>query len=173
MSKDTYASNLLGTLSTTIATIIDRQVADIGDLGISAATALVTIRNHPDDSIETLSHILQLTHSGVVRLVNRLEDDKLVKRYKRAQDARSVTIRLTIKGQKQAGEILKARASITLSVLETLSDTQQAALIPILEIALKNLTEDSNSARQICRLCDEDVCRPQGCPVEIEATNAK
>lgn len=169
MASDTYIINLLGVFTTTIATSIDQKVAEVGGGGINAATALVTIRNHPDDSIDVLRRILNLTHSGAVRLINRLEADHLVERQKHSNDGRSVAIRLTAEGQKHADSILDARAQVTNSVLDILSDEQKIALIPILEIALNAMTHGEDSARRICRLCNERVCRPQGCPVEMAA----
>ena len=44
------------------------------------AAALVTIGNHPGESVEALRHALGLTHSGAVRLLNGLEAEGLVER---------------------------------------------------------------------------------------------
>ncbi|MEM9454164.1 MAG: MarR family winged helix-turn-helix transcriptional regulator [Myxococcota bacterium] len=169
VSSDTYRTNLLGAFATTIATRIDEQVAGVGVRGINAATALVTIRNHPNDSIEVLRRALGLTHSGAVRLINGLEDDGLVERHRSRDDGRSVVLRLTQQGRARADRVLGARTSVTNKVFDALSTEQRDALAPIMEAALEALTQSKDGARRICRLCDEQVCRPQGCPVEIAA----
>ena len=169
MSSDTYITNLLGAFATTITSSIEQEVAELGGRGINAETALVTIRNHPNDSIDVLRRILSLTHSGAVRLINALETEKLVERHRSGDDGRSVVIRLTAKGRKRADKVSQARARVTNAVLKSLTAKQREVLAPILEIALKALTDGEDSARRICRLCDERVCRPQGCPVEMAA----
>lgn len=164
-----YAANLLGTFATAVATAIEREVSQVSELGMNGATALVTVRNHPDDSIETLSHVLKLTHSGAVRLVNRLESEGLVARIRSDKDARAVSMRLTTSGYQQAEAILAARSHVTQTTLGLLDDEQRALLVPVLEGALAALTESKTGARRICRLCDEHACRPNGCPVEMAA----
>ena len=169
MSSDTYLTNLLGAFATTITSSIEREVDKLGGRSIKAESALVTIRNHPNDSIDVLGRILSLTHSGAVRLLNALEMEKLLERHPSGEDGRSVVIRLTAKGRKRADKVLQARARVTNVTLQSLTATQREALAPILERALQSFTEGKDEARRICRLCDERVCRPQGCPVEVAA----
>ena len=40
----------------------------------------------------------------------------------------------------------------------------------MLEKVLGSFTEGQQGARRLCRMCNEQVCRPQGCPVEIAVT---
>lgn len=87
-------------------------------------------------------------------------------------DGRSVVLQLTREGQARANRVLQARASVTNKVFDALSTEQQDALAPIMEAVLEALTQSKDGARRICRLCDEQVCRPQGCPVEIVATSS-
>lgn len=58
-------------------------------------TVLVVINNHPNETIDVLSKVLALSHSGAVRLINTLEQEGLVARYKSMQDARFVVLRTT------------------------------------------------------------------------------
>ncbi len=169
MSTDTYATNMLGAFTTALAAGIDEEISGVGLRSLSAATALVTIRNHSDDSIEVLRRVLNLTHSGAVRLINGMEEDGLVERHRSPHDTRAVTVRLTAEGRNQAEQVLRARAAVTERVFAALTDEQQTVLTPILKMALQALTEGRDSARRICRLCDEGVCRPTGCPVELSA----
>ncbi|MEL6497624.1 MAG: MarR family winged helix-turn-helix transcriptional regulator [Planctomycetota bacterium] len=166
MDQDSYAANLLGALSLTLASRIEQCVADLGLRSQNAASALVTIRNHPDNTIEVLRRVLNLTHSGAGRLVTGLEEDGLIARGQDPEDSRAVVVRLTAKGRKQAQRVLESRAKQLKAATRILTSKQQADLIPIVEQILGVLTEDASGARRICRLCDEHVCRPIGCPVE-------
>jgi len=155
MSTDPYVTNLLGALATTMSTRIEQEIALLGGRSLSHESALVTISNHPNDSINVLSKVLGLTHSGAVRLINTLENEKLVERSRSDDDGRSVVLRVTAEGRKRADAVLRARRQVTNKVLETLTAEQQQALNSMLETALGGLTADQESARRICRLCDE------------------
>lgn len=166
MKHDTYTNNLLGAFATTISTRIEQGIAELGGRGLNHEAALVAILNHPNDSIDILSKVLKLTHSGAVRLINTLEKEQLVERHKKEGDARAVVLKVTAKGQQRANEVLKAREYVIEQVLNTLTTTQKDALTPILEAALSALTNGQEEARRICKMCNEQVCRTQGCPVE-------
>ncbi len=80
-----------------------------------------------------------------------------------------MVIRLTKAGRARAHEVLQARARVTNTALAGLPAAQCETLQPGLETALATLTQGKDGARRICRLCDERVCRPKGCPVELAA----
>ncbi|WP_343562453.1 MarR family winged helix-turn-helix transcriptional regulator [Kiloniella sp. b19] len=166
MVNESYSNNLLGAFATAVASSIETRVSKVGNLGINEAATLVAVSNHPGDTIDVLSRVLNLTHSGTVRLVNRLESEGLIERRKSLKDARAVTVHVTAKGAEIVAEVLETRAAVVEKVLSSLSPDQKELLTPVLEKALSALTEDMPSARRICRLCHEGVCRPQGCPVE-------
>ena len=167
MNESDYLANLLGAFSTAVSTQIAQRVADLGGHSLSHESALVAIRNHPDDTIDVLSRVLGLTHSGAVRLINTLEEEALVERHQSKEDARAVVLRVTRKGRRRVDQILKARAQITAQILANFTDEQQQALTQLLEVALGGLTGGQEEARRICRLCNEQICRSQGCPVEM------
>lgn len=166
MKNDKYISNLLGAFTTTASTQIEQSIAELGGRSLSHEAALVAIHNHPNDSIGVLSKVLGLTHSGAVRLINTLEEQKLVQRHQSKDDARAVVLRVTAKGRGRADAVLEAREQVMTQILNTLTAKQKASLTPILEAALGALTDSQERARQICRICNEQTCRPYGCPVE-------
>ncbi|MEP5730343.1 MAG: MarR family transcriptional regulator [Sulfitobacter sp.] len=170
MEPNLYINNVLGALATTLAGAIDESVDQVGLRSSSAAAAIVTISNHPDESIDVLRRILNLTHSGAVRLVNTLESEGMVERAPSAQDRRSVVLRLTQAGETSAKAVLAAREEIVGRITDGLTAEQREALLPLLSTMLKTLTGDQNEARRNCRLCRESTCRPHGCPVEQAAT---
>lgn len=159
-------ANLLGVFATTVATRIEQGIAELGGHSLSHEAALVAICNHPDDSIDVLSKVLGLSHSGAVRLINTLEKEQLVERHKCKKDARAIVLRVTAKGRKRANEVLRAREQVTAKILGTLTVKQKTTLAPVLEAVLGVLTDGQAGARRICRMCNEQVCRPEGCPVE-------
>ncbi len=171
MNKDGYVNNLLGAFATTVAMRIEQDIAGLGGHSLTHESALVAMSQHPDESIDTLSKVLGLTHSGAVRLVNTLEKEGLVERHRSSEDARIAVLRVTLKGKKRADKVLNAREQITEKVLGTLSADQIEVLQPVLEDALAKLTDNQHDARRICRLCNEQVCRPKGCPVEMASTD--
>ena len=170
MTDNNYLKNLLGAFTTTIASNIEMEVAELDGRSLSHEAALVAINNHPNDGIEMLSKVLGLTHSGSVRLVNNLVHDGFVDRHRSKIDARAVVLCVTDAGRARANKILLAREKITSSVLDVLGENEKETIVPILETILSAMTGNVVEARRICRFCDEGVCRKAGCPVEIATT---
>ncbi len=166
MKKNPYLNNLLGAFSTTLSSRIEQSIAEVGLRSHNAAAALVSILNHPDDSILVLQRALNLTHSGAVRLIDGLASDGLVERRRNEQDGRSVVLRLTPEGMDCARAVLAAREAITEEISNQLTAEQAQALSSTLEELLAAMTHSYESARRNCRFCHEGVCRPRGCPVE-------
>ncbi|WP_259399047.1 MarR family winged helix-turn-helix transcriptional regulator [Pseudoalteromonas sp. SG41-6] len=166
MKNEKYIANLIGTFATSVATDIEKQIAELGGRSLSHEAALVTINNHPNETIDMLSKVLGLTHSGAVRLINTLEKEGLVERKKSVNDARSVVLCVTGKGSCRVESILSNRETVTSKILENFTDEQQASFLSLIEIALGNFSNEQIEARKICKLCNEGVCRKQGCPVE-------
>ncbi len=169
MRNEAFVGNHLASLSTALSSKIDNAVGQIGLRSDNAAAALVAIMNHSGDSIDMLRRVLDMTHSGAVRLIDYLVLDGLIERRPNPSDARSVVLHVTELGARRAESILTARAAVTDEVMSCLTDEQKRALGPILETMLAALTHDYESARRICKLCNEEICRPEGCPVELAA----
>ena len=166
MKNEKYLSNLIGTFATSVSNDIEKQIAELGGRSLSHEAALVTIYNHPNETIDVLSKVLGLTHSGAVRLINTLEKEAFVERQKSAKDARSVVLCVTDKGCKRVELILKNRETATSKILNNFNAEQKQSFLSLIEIALGSLTSAQIEARKICKLCNEGVCRKLGCPVE-------
>lgn len=167
MDNDNYLNNLLGAFATTVASSIENEVAELGGRSLSHEAALIAIRNHSNDGIEMLSKVLDITHSGAVRLVNTLETEGFIERQRSDKDARAVVLRTTSTGRSRAKKVLQARERVTKRLLSSLSRSQKEAIVPVLEAVLTSVTKSIPGARRICRFCDEGVCRSIGCPVEL------
>lgn len=160
---DTRTLNLLGALALALSDDIHTATATRLGHGAAAPAALVLVGNNPGHSIEFLSHALFLSHSGTVRLVDRLVQAGLLER-RAGSDGRSVALHLTASGEAAVHAMLQAREQVLAAALAGFSDVQQAQLTVLLEQALSNLARSPQHADHICRLCDEAACPLAGCP---------
>jgi DNA-binding MarR family transcriptional regulator len=141
----------------------------------SAAEALVTLYDRGAGSpIDALARVCALSHSGAVRLADRLEAAELVER-RRGTDQRSAALYLTPAGRRAARRILAEREAAMQLALGLLTDDQQRELTGIAEAILGSLGAEPDAERRLCRLCDLDACgRRRGeCPVTSRRHRAK
>ncbi|MFI9414621.1 MarR family winged helix-turn-helix transcriptional regulator [Nocardia gamkensis] len=161
---------------------MNTAVEAIATLGPSAPAALAAMHEFLDGgSVTQLSSVLGLTHSGTVRLVDRLVVEGLVERVA-AQDGRAVSLVLTQHGRSTAERILRARENSLASALSALSPDEIDNLAAVLDTMLTTVTHaraEERSARTndrpqpwLCRLCDFAACgRSEGnCPVDNVVT---
>ena len=108
-------------------------------LGGSAAEALVTLYGRRSGAaIDTVARTTGRSHSGAVRLADRLEAAGMVAR-RRGADQRSTMLHLTPAGRRTARRVLAERARNLQSLLALLTDDQQAVLISSAEVMLGRL----------------------------------
>jgi MarR family transcriptional repressor of emrRAB len=183
-SSRQHAANVLGALSLVVADRMNAAVEAIATLGPSAPAALVAMYEFLDGgSVTQLSSVLGLTHSGTVRLVDRLAAEGLVERVG-AQDGRAVSVILTQRGRRTAARILQTREKSLASALSALSPDEIDNLAAALDTMLTTVTlarAEERSARTndrpqpwMCRLCDFAACgRSEGnCPVSNVVTTS-
>jgi DNA-binding MarR family transcriptional regulator len=159
------SANLLAAAAQLVVDAVAQRLRDTLPRSVSAPATLMTINHHPGLSIETLRLALDLTHSGTVRLIDRLEADDLVRRRKRA--GREVELLLTRRGVRIVERIERARIAAAAELLAALRDEQRRQLDGMLADLLAAHTEDEEDLRRICRLCSFDACENdrQTCPV--------
>jgi DNA-binding MarR family transcriptional regulator len=161
------AANLLGALALAVT---DRLRDDDGPgpdgLDISQAAALVTLLHYPGQSVAALGATLGLTHSGAVRLADRLGAAGLATRSP-AGRGRTLALILTRSGEQAAAQVLARRQASAEQLVGQLSQAEARALEQLAGRMLAGLTTDRASALRLCRLCDEPLCgRAPGCPVD-------
>jgi DNA-binding MarR family transcriptional regulator len=157
-------ANLLGALALGLSDEI-RSASECQASEGGPAPAAVTLIGHvPNLSIDQLRRALGLSHSGAVRLVDRLASDDLVERRPSPQDGRVVALQLTARGERQRDAILSERHASLLTALGRLSPREQSDLDRLLAKLLAAYVRDEGHAYQVCRLCDERTCTK--CPVE-------
>ena len=160
-----HAANVLGALGLALADRLS-EAAERAD-GSSAAAALVTLYGtRAGIRIDGLSRVVGLSHSGAVRLVDRLETDGLVER-RRGADQRSAHLYLTASGRRSARRVLAERDAAMHSVLALLTDDQQVVLSDLADRLLRELAVEPAAEARLCRICDLEACgRSSGhCPV--------
>lgn len=157
--------NMLGALALTVTDRIRAEVNVSLDAGGETAAALVLLGANPALTVAEIAEALGLTHSGAVRLVDRLCVSGLAERQS-GPDARAVHVRLTSAGARQRRRALLRRQAVLDHALQALSPSEEAAFAQMLDKLLRRMLEFPDQGHRFCRLCDEDLCVPHGCPVE-------
>lgn len=157
--------NLLGALALGLVDGLSAVVKSQTGHGGESPAALVTLGVELGISINLLRQILNLSHPGTVRLVDRLEADGLVERRSGA-DGRTVALFLTEAGQERRQTILIERRQQLHLAFDCLTVAERKQLTRLLEKMLAAMATSELRAYGICRLCEEEVCPGNRCPVE-------
>jgi DNA-binding MarR family transcriptional regulator len=157
MSHTSREANLLGACSLAVAERLPPAAGDAALVALSDWLAGATV--------DALARVVGLTHSGAVRLVDRLAGEGLLERGP-GPDGRSRALHLTAAGRQAAAAAQAARFAALEEVLTPLSPADRGTLAGLLGRLLGGMTTDHDSAGHICRLCDAHVCgHPDRCPV--------
>lgn len=158
-------ANLLGAavlgLHDELRLAVERRTGRSGE----APAAIVALGHQPGLSNDGLSRLLGLTHTGTVRLVDRLMADGLVERRAAVRDRRGVALHLTGAGKAARRQVLAERGAVLQRLVAQLDSTEQAALAALLGKLLQAVGRDDTHKLRICRLCDGSVCRD--CPILV------
>src|SRR3954451_17991860 len=133
-------ANLLGALGIVLADLLEDAAGLAG--GATPAGALVALHDRAaGGTIDALAGVVGLSHSGTVRLVDRLARDGLVER-RRGADQRSAALVLTPAGRRIARQILRGREARLQFFVTLLTDDQRGALTDLAERLLGELGAD-------------------------------
>ncbi|MBD1869623.1 MarR family transcriptional regulator [Cyanobacteria bacterium FACHB-471] len=157
--------NLLGAMALSIVDGLSAAVEENAGHGGETPAALVTLGVEPGLSINALRQILDLSHPGTVRLIDRLETQGLVER-RAGADGRTLALFLTDTGHERRKTILAERRKPLQAAVNSLTADESAQLTQLLEKMLSAMTTSELRAFAICRLCEEEVCPGDRCPVE-------
>lgn len=164
------AANLLGALALAVCEAIREATQQRTDgLAGSEPAALVTLAHYPGQSVGDLARTLGLTHSGAVRLADRLESAGLAGRTSPGP-GRTLALYLTESGLVAARRVLARRQAAVEQIVRQLEPGEEAVLDRVAGRLLAAMTTDRASAHRLCRLCDEPLCAAAaGCPVDHAA----
>ena len=164
---DEQIANVVAALTLHVHDRLTRRIEEVAEHGAAAPTALVVIWQHPGQTIEYLRNVLHLSHSGTVRLVDRLIDAGLVVK-RQGADNRSVSLSCTGSGARKAKGILKAREDVVSPLLSRLDAQERGQLEHILRKLTWSGIATKNDGVNTCRLCNIDICFNRGnCPVTV------
>ena len=158
-------TNILGVVGLAVADRIERSAREILKHSGETPAALVVIGYDLGPTNEQLRAILGLSHSGTVRLVDRLVKDGLVKRAQ-GSSKREIALYATNKGKKFREQILQDRLGVIRPLIEPLTPGEQASLDALLRKILTSLDASDLERRNLCRLCDNRVCTD--CPIPAD-----
>lgn len=162
---DERTLNLLGALALSVVDALNAVVEVNAGYGGEAPAALVTLGANPGLSINALRQILNLSHPGTVRLIDRLESQGLVER-KSGTDGRTLALFLTEAGHERRKAILAERQRQLQLAISLLTEKERKQLTKLLEKMLSAMTTSELRSFAICRLCEEEECPAERCPVE-------
>ena len=161
------AANIVGALALVLTDRMTEAAQAAAGSSVSGAVALSALEQIlREPRIDVLRQVLGLTHSGAVRLVDRLEQAGLAERGP-GQDGRSTTVLLTAPGRRAAAAVTEARAAALGDALAALDAAEQRQLAELAGRVLVGLKRGAGATRWTCRLCDTTACgRAAGrCPV--------
>jgi len=158
-------ANVLGALAFRLADEINGGLTEL-EVDSKALAALVHLSKYPNESIEKLRVPVGLSHSGCVRLVDRLAELGLVRRRGAASDARAIQLGLTRKGRALAARAHERRQEILLRAVHSLAHDERAQLGTLISKVFASEVTTAASALRACRLCDYAACKR--CPLRGE-----
>ncbi len=166
MTRETLrTANLLGAAVLGLHDELKQTVEKRSGRSGEAPAALSALGHQPGLSNDALSRLLGLTHTGTVRLIDRLVADGLVERRPAARDKRGVALYLTAAGETVRREILEDREAALVPLVSRLSSREQKTLATLLGKLLTAVSRDDTHKLRICRLCDSGVC--EDCPILV------
>jgi len=165
MSDQLRTANLLGAAVLGLFDELKAAVEHRSGRAGEGPAALVVLGHQPGLSNEALSRLLGLTHTGSVRLIDRLVADGLVERRPSKVDRRGVALHLTPAGKTAREEIIAERERLMTSLIAPLSTGEQQQFADLLAKLLQGVARDDTHKLRICRLCNGPACGK--CPIHV------
>lgn len=163
MTKRT--SNLLGAAGLAVADRIAASAREILKHAGETPAALVVIGYDLGPTNDQLRRVLGLSHSGTVRLVDRLVAEGLVRR-RAGSNGREIALHATKRGKALREQILKERLAAIQPLLAPLTSEEEETLAALLHKMLSSMETTDMERRTLCRLCDNRVC--DNCPIPAD-----
>ena len=162
MSRMDRTTNLLGAVALALTDQIRVAMAQSLTQGGETAAAVIVLGYAPGLSVEILRQVIDRSHAGAVRLVDRLAREDLVERRK-AKDGRAVALHLTGKGKRLRAKLMADRLDKLETSLSALSESERETFGELLAKVLSTLPETEMDKHRICRLCSVPTCKD--CPI--------
>lgn len=153
-----------------VALALTDRLSEAVGMPMSDAAALSALRHVlGSPSIQVLGEVVGISHSGAVRLVDRLAAAGHVTRAP-GPDGRTTAVTLTAAGTAAATAVSAARRAVLDAALAGLRPEDLTILDRILGELAVGMMRGPGATRWICRLCDTGACgRYRGsCPIGRE-----
>jgi DNA-binding MarR family transcriptional regulator len=163
---DARTANLFGALALVTMDSVHREMDALTDICESDCAALVVLGQSPGITVDRLAKILRLSQPGTVRLVDRLEKEGRVER-RQGTDRRARPLALTPAGERTVKAVLLGREKVLLHALGALSEQERQTLSGLMEKMLQGIARENDeiASDTACRLCDEQACPEDRCPL--------
>jgi MarR family transcriptional repressor of emrRAB len=171
--SDSRTANLLGALSLVTMDAIGRELGALTDICESDWAALIVLEQIPGTTVDRLAKVLGLSQPGAVRLVNRLVEEGRVER-QQGTDRRARPLVLTAAGQRMVRAMLLGREKVLMNTLGGLSEDERRTLTGLLEKMLQGIARENDeiASDAACRLCDDQACPEDRCPLTAGCSKA-
>jgi DNA-binding MarR family transcriptional regulator len=141
---DVSAMGPIGRLSRVANAVTARQRETFARHGLDAGAfdVLATLRRSPPPhqlSPLELTSAAMITSAATSQRLNKLEQDGLVRRTRRTDDARGVVVQLTAAGRRLIDRALPDHVATDAALLAALTPAQQATLSKLLSTMLQSL----------------------------------
>jgi MarR family transcriptional repressor of emrRAB len=157
-------ANLLGAAALAVADMVLADAHRQAGVSASGAAALVVLSTSPGLSVTELGRRVGLSQSAAARMVDALEQRRLVTRQR--DQGREVAVEPTVAGRRVARRLLETRGTGLAGLIGALSPREQEQLAGLLGKVLTRAYRDIGNADLLCRLCDRPSCVAGAvCPV--------
>lgn len=163
--EQSRTKNLFGALALAVADKLRTSSEYSSGHAAAMPAAIVQIGASPNESIDSLSRLIGLSHSATVRIVERLEAEGLIQK-KRGEDGRMALLALTASGRKTMEKILQSREKLLAAAMEDLDEHEWSELTRIIEKIMPRVISSRFDSDFACRLCDQRACPQDRCPAE-------
>lgn len=163
---DRHLPNLVGAWSRRVNDVATEAVRKALGQSDSTSAALVSLVTFPEGSLNQLRQALGLTHSGVVRVVDKLVAEGWAERRSRTldgEDGRAVHVTVTARGREAAQRLLDQHQAALDEILAPLDGHERQMLAAMLHKMLEHNAQSQAELLRTCRLCELEICDP--CPL--------
>lgn len=165
ISKDDFVGNAVGAFACALSDKVDHAWTRLTGRGVTTCYAINQIGSEPGSSIKTLTGMLNIEHSSLVRLLDGLERDGLIERRLDPEDRRGKKVYLSILGEELLTEMLNARRRILEPMTGRLDDSEMQSLFNLLEKMMPAIVIGGDDQHFVCRVCELEMCPQEFCAV--------
>ncbi len=167
ISTDIFVGNALGAFARALSDKIDDAWSRTTGKTTAACYAISQIGCEPGSSIKTLSGMLGIEHSSLVRLLDHLERDGIVERLNDTADKRGKRVYLTDEGEALLTKMINARRRVTEPMTGLLEEEELDVLLKLIEKMTPAVVVGGVDQHFVCRLCELEVCPQELCPINL------